>query len=383
MVVNKHGGVGLYDPAEFSILHTYALDLSVPMKPDMSHGVEQIAKQASCPPTRTPSSSVPPKCQRTHLVADAIYAPDVNSVFFATTKNILQLYDLGDIESLSFGLEIFPRQKLLKLRAGRSPVVSRNRGHVETHRVFGHTDSAPFYCMEYVPTPSSPASILPSSSAERDASTAKLIIGDKAGLITIITIRDHKKPFGKSKARGELHKILFSQLERDGLLQKYQAHHRMIQEICWVPSRQLIISCSRDTKFSLFIKDYTESIEPYIISLQKGVNTFAHNDSLKLIATGSDDCIVRLFNQYVMKMPQMELEAHTSPIIGLEFLQLPFSDKPLLISYSTDTVSHIFCISHLISLISFSTYRSLSSFALAPLYNFCSFILSSHHRRHM
>ena len=306
------------------------------MKADRSHEVEQIGRHQLAPPPHLhrPPPPPPPKCQRTHLVADAIYAEDVNAVVFATTKNIVQVYDLGDIEKLSFGLEIYPRQKLLKLRAGQSPVVPRNRGHVETHRIFGLAEAGTFHCLEFV----SPRT-LPSSLAE--GFSPKLIIGDKTGIITIINIPEPTKPFGKRKARGVLHKIMSIDLQAQGLLEKYQAHHSTIRQIHWVPSRQLIISCSDDEKFSLFIKDYTETTEPYIVSLTKGVNTFAHNDSLRLIATGSDDCIVRLFNQYVMKMPQMELVAHKSPIIGLEFLQLPFSDKPLLISYATDTVSSL------------------------------------------
>ncbi|CAG7695905.1 unnamed protein product, partial [Allacma fusca] len=44
----------------------------------------------------------------------------------------------------------------------------------------------------------------------------------------------------------------------------------------------------------------------------------------------------RLFNQFVMKMPQMELSGHKEPIVAVEFLQVPFSENPILISYSKD-----------------------------------------------
>ncbi len=82
LIANKFGKIGLYCPEKFTLIHTYILDLSVPMHPQMPECLLQMAKRNREIP--------PPKCQRTHLVIDACFAPDAKSVIFITTKSILQ-----------------------------------------------------------------------------------------------------------------------------------------------------------------------------------------------------------------------------------------------------------------------------------------------------
>ena len=66
-----------------------------------------------------------------------------------------------------------------------------------------------------------------------------------------------------------------------------------------------------------------------------------------MIATGSDDHVVRLFNQFIMKMPQMELFGHRSQVLTVQFVKMDSvvmdgvqeENAVILLSYSVDSVS--------------------------------------------
>lgn len=315
LVVNKFGKVGLYHPEKFSLVHTYCLDLSVnPTDPNPSSNHQVI-----------------PKCARTHLVTDAIYCPDTLSVIFSTTKMLLQWYDIGEIQNQDIGLNLFPRREFLSLSEHNFPVTHiPHRGHIESHRLFG-LQVIPT-CMEYY------------------QNFRKLIIGDVDGGITLISIPTPKYPLGRRKIRGTLHKIWLSQLP-PGIVQYYKGHHHPVSGIQLIPERNLILSASsRDKKFSVYVKDLSEMpMESIMISIPKGVNTMTYSLDLKMVATGSDDFVVRLFNQFVMKLPQMELLGHRSPVMAVEFVKVDFyvagaeqgDDPVLLLSYSADSVINL------------------------------------------
>ncbi|CAL8092405.1 unnamed protein product [Orchesella dallaii] len=310
LVVSKFGKVGLYHPQKFSLLHTYCIDLSVPMHPHMSHRLSLMAKAKDNTPT--------PKCQRTHLVTDAVFLPDVLCVVFSTTKNILQWYDIGEIQMLNIGLDLFPRKEFMGLCDSSFAVPIPNKGHVECHRLFG-LSSLPT-CLEYWKCP-----------------MGKVLIGGVDGSITIIFITDPKNPLGRRKIRGKLHKVLLEEIANMGIVQYYKAHHHPVTDIYYIAERDLILSCSRDKKFSVFVKDVTDNNDSIIVSISKGVNTLAHCPSLKMIATGSDDFIVRLFSQFILKMPQMELIGHRSAVLSVAFTEINFMENAVLLSYSADS----------------------------------------------
>jgi len=191
-----------------------------------------------------------PKCQRTHLVTDATYLPDVFCVVFATTKSILQWYDIGEIQTHNIGLELFPRKEFMGLNESGFAVPIPNNGHVECHRLFG-LSSIPS-CMEYW-----------------KGHMGKLLIGDVNGGITIIFVTDPKNPLGRRKIRGKLHKILLEEIACIGIVQYYKAHHHPVTDIYFIAERDLILSCSRDKKFSVFVKDVTDNADSIIVSISK------------------------------------------------------------------------------------------------------------------
>src|SRR5271156_5846333 len=73
-------------------------------------------------------------------------------------------------------------------------------------------------------------------------------------------------------------------------------------------------------------------------SAGQGINAFAHSNVLKLMATGSNDFVIRLFNDFVTQMPQMELTGHKAPILAVEFVHISFLKAQTLLSYSKDVV---------------------------------------------
>lgn len=267
----------------------------------------------------------PPKCERTHLITDAVFSGDLLCVIFSTTKSLLQWYDIGEIQYQDIGLELFPRNEFLELKHAAIPVMTvHNRGHVECHRLFDLSNIPS--CLEYW--------------------KGRLLIGDVEGGITIISIPDAKAPLGRRKIRGKLHHLLLSELAR-GTVHFYKAHNSPVTDIHFLSERHLVLSTSKDKKFSVFVKDITDTVDNIIVSIPKGVNALAYSPSLKMVATGSDDYVVRLFNQFVMKMPQMELFGHRSSVLSVAFVEVdpslvPEGDNPiLLLSYSTDSVKKL------------------------------------------
>lgn len=314
LAVNKFGKVGLYHPGTFSLIHTYCLDLSLPVFTTSSTTYNNITPVVS-------------KCERTHLVTDAVFSEDTLCVIFSTTKCLLQWYDIGEIQTLDIGLKLFPRKECLSLSGfhsgGNTPII-HNNGHVECHRLMG---------LDFIPT-------------LMEYHARKLIIGDVDGGVTIIGIPTPNYPLGLRKIRGKLHKLHVSELP-PGTIQHYKAHYCPITDLQLIPERNLILTSSKDKKFSVYVKDISGTpMESIIVSLNKGVNSLSYSHELKMVATGSDDYVVRLFNQFIMKMPQMEMMGHRSSIIAVRFVQVGWcvtgsehGDKPtLLLSYSADSV---------------------------------------------
>ncbi|XP_035713353.1 uncharacterized protein LOC118437913 [Folsomia candida] len=227
--------------------------------------------------------AVRPKCKRSHVVVDAVLAENIQCVIFATTKGMLQCYDNGELDGEDLGLHIFPRSKFLHLSKGRSPISPRNLGLVETFRVHG------LYSV--------PSCLCYHRGGRDDAEGAKLLVGHVDGTVTIIELglEGNKYPFGdgKRKLRGVINHIDLSR----------QRHK---------------------------IRSYRGHCDP-------GVNTVAHSDLGNKIITGSEDGVIRIFSEFSMKMPQMELSGHKGAVIGLALLSVPFSSGgEILLSYSED-----------------------------------------------
>lgn len=146
----------------------------------------------------------------------------------------------------------------MSLSLGVSPVPLINKGLVETHRIVG-LEGIPS-CLTYVPL--------------SKETGAKLLIGDLEGGVTILEIDsdfNFKAPFlGRRKLRGTLAKIRVSDLRNAGKIRSYQAHQTSVKQVRFLgEERSLILSASRDKKFSLFCEDYTGLRDSFIISLPK------------------------------------------------------------------------------------------------------------------
>lgn len=124
-----------------------------------------------------------------------------------------------------------------------------------------------------------------------DAEGAKLLVGHVDGTVTIIELglEGNKYPFGdgKRKLRGVINHIDLSRQRHK--IRSYRGHCDPVREIQFLKSssrgrnsRKLILSTSRDPKFSLFCEDYSGICESFIISLPKVVRNFWKNWSVPI-----------------------------------------------------------------------------------------------------
>jgi WD40 repeat protein len=140
---------------------------------------------------------------------------------------------------------------------GSSPLPSRDFGFVETHRIHMGLESVPTVLSYYT---------------SKSQSNSKLLIGHVDGVVSILEIgKQTRYPFaGKRKVRGSLIHIKISELRATNQMRSYRGHNDPVKDIQFLGgNRNLILSASRDVKFSLFCEDYTGISESFIISLPK------------------------------------------------------------------------------------------------------------------
>lgn len=71
----------------------------------------------------------------------------------------------------------------------------------------------------------------------------------------------------------------------------------------------------------------------------QGATSVAESEVLQILAAGSEDHLVRLFNQFVLAA-SVKLEGHRDAVVSVEFIQIPFSPGPILLSLSADVVKY-------------------------------------------
>eukprot|EP00116_Pleurobrachia_bachei_P001759 sb/3462021/ len=94
-------------------------------------------------------------------------------------------------------------------------------------------------------------------------------------------------------------------------------HTDWVRKVIYIPQTDYIISCSSSSENSMVLQDRSRKKKTYIYKVRKGVNCFDFNKTLNVIATGSTDHYVRLWNPYVESKPTAILKGHQTSILDV------------------------------------------------------------------
>ncbi|XP_048248360.1 WD repeat-containing protein on Y chromosome-like isoform X1 [Haliotis rufescens] len=94
-------------------------------------------------------------------------------------------------------------------------------------------------------------------------------------------------------------------------------HPGIIRQVRFLPdSDSIISSCDSDRK-SVVISDVQSLKRSYVFRVDKGVECFDYNKNINILATGSSDHYIRLWNPYVTSKPITVLVGHATGVIGI------------------------------------------------------------------
>ncbi|XP_022258877.1 WD repeat-containing protein on Y chromosome-like, partial [Limulus polyphemus] len=194
--------------------------------------------------------------------------------------------------------------------------------HVEVFRLYG-LPQVPL-CMDYW-------------FRKEDNAEARLLTGSENGSVTIfLFLQPMTSLFYRQNMEG-VERVLFSDLDK--YHRKYVnirvfegVHKTSIYRLIYTAENEKIITCSQDSQRSLVVQDVWNKNKPYIFSLFKGVRCFDYTRRLGVLATGSPDFLVRLWNPYVSSRATAILKGHVTAVIDVRFHE----SMDFLFSYSRD-----------------------------------------------
>ncbi|XP_071952599.1 cilia- and flagella-associated protein 337-like [Antedon mediterranea] len=110
--------------------------------------------------------------------------------------------------------------------------------------------------------------------------------------------------------------------------------NEMVRKVRYIPENDFILSSSSSNKTSMVMMDIQGKKKTYVFKLSKGVECFDFNKTLNMIATGSIDHCIRLWNPYVEDKPIALLTGHMMSIVDV-VIHEPYHQ---IFSYSKDGV---------------------------------------------
>nr|XP_026689544.1 WD repeat-containing protein on Y chromosome isoform X2 [Ciona intestinalis] len=148
----------------------------------------------------------------------------------------------------------------------------------------------------------------------------KLFFGDDTGCAHILHFyapqsRLFQKPFSPQQGT---QRVYFNDLKDHRQFVSYESigsiHNDVMRRILYVPQSDVIISSSMSSSTSVVLMDVKRKNRPYIFKVNKGAECFDYSKSLNILATGSLDHLVRIWNPYVVARPIVILQGHSTGI---------------------------------------------------------------------
>ncbi|XP_076266144.1 WD repeat-containing protein on Y chromosome-like [Rhynchophorus ferrugineus] len=201
---------------------------------------------------------------------------------------------------------------------------------------------------------------------------SKLILGDMGGGVKVLFIKTFARGPFKSQPGIPLLHARWEKIVK-GLVDNFRAvvfphlHTDYVRQINFYSTLHSVVSCAQCPKSGLLMTDVTNNKVAYTYKIISGVWCFALEETSHIVATGSPDCLIRLWNPFVPRRPTCTFYGHHSGIV-----QLVFQDNgKKLYSLSKDKCVKVWDISLQVCL---QTYLELPSelgerSELAALYN--------------
>ena len=87
-------------------------------------------------------------------------------------------------------------------------------------------------------------------------------------------------------------------------------HADGINGLCYLAHNKTVVTSSRDPAASIIIMHIADKLDSYIFKLAWGVRCFDLRQEVGVLATGSNDMMVRLWNPVVTSRPTSVLGGH-------------------------------------------------------------------------
>ncbi|XP_044265494.1 WD repeat-containing protein on Y chromosome-like [Tribolium madens] len=307
-VISKHGRIGLYD-GNINFLTTYQLIMT---REDIYRKEED-------------------RRRRNRWVTDAIFCADVLMFIVTNTARSVVIYEAS-------GLKHVPLYLILS-----TPNIVQ--------------------CFAYK-----------SSNCDEDGQST-LFMGDDKGMVFSFAFLQPKAALLRKKHNDKINLFYWDELtdESDYIIVKRNGrpHQESVKRLMYFDDNETLISCSKDSGVSILTHYIGNKNKPYIFKIPKGCNCFALSRMRKILATGSENSILRLWNPIITSKPIAILKGHQAPIVDVKILD----KQNLLISCSADAMFKLWdlekqkCIqSFSITFPSFNVFGKLIEWGIESIY---------------
>ncbi|XP_063918667.1 WD repeat-containing protein 64-like [Zophobas morio] len=307
-ILSKHGRVGLYD-GNLNFLTTYQLIMT---REDINRREED-------------------RRRRNRWVTDAIFCSDVLMFIVTNTARSVIIYEASGLKHVPLWL-ILSTPNIVECFAYKS-----------------------------------------SDASEKGEST--LYMGDDSGLVFSFIFLQPKVLILRKKHNDKLSLFYWDELseEKDFMIVKRigRPHQESIKRLIYFDDNETLVSCSKDSNVSLIIKYVGKKNAPYVFKMPKGCNCFALSTERKILITGSQDGIIRLWNPIITSKSIGTLSGHKTAIADLKMMD----KENLFMSCSHDGTFNLWdikqqkCIqSFVINFPSFAVFGKLIEWGIECIY---------------
>lgn len=98
-------------------------------------------------------------------------------------------------------------------------------------------------------------------------------------------------------------------------------HKDVVIQVSYCPDNETVLSCSNDPNLTLVVRHTEGRREPYVFKVTRGIKCFHLERSLHLLVTGSNDGVVRIWNQVVTKQPIVSLYGHKAAVVDVRVIK--------------------------------------------------------------
>nr|CAD7445751.1 unnamed protein product [Timema bartmani] len=90
----------------------------------------------------------------------------------------------------------------------------------------------------------------------------------------------------------------------------HAVHSEAVRRISYCADSETVVSCSQDANTAVMVRHVSGRKSSYVFKVARGVRCFHMDRTLRLLVTGSNDCLVRLWNPVVTSRPVVCLYGH-------------------------------------------------------------------------